>query len=82
MRVPYAACALLLAAVFLALASPAAAIITESQLGDADWLQKFVGRITHARFAASGRPRAYVATESNVLACLNLRNGDIVWRQV
>lgn len=82
MTVSCAVRVLLAFTLLLASLCPAAAIIKASQLGDADWLQKFVGRISLARFAANSRPRAYVATESNVVACLNLRNGHIIWRQV
>ncbi len=75
------AAAALLATAALASLSPAKAI-KQSQLGEADWLSRYVGKVAHAEFAASGRPRVYIATESNVVACLNLRDGDIIWRQV
>ncbi len=74
---------LVLAALAAASVLPhATALIKENQLGEADWVRQFVGQVTHAEFAPGARPRVFVGTAANVVACLNLRDGDIVWRQV
>lgn len=73
---------LTLTALLASAIGPAAAIIKQTQLGEADWISQHVGKVARAEFAAGGRPRVYAATESNVVACLNLRDGSIVWRQV
>eukprot|EP00208_Stichococcus_sp_RCC1054_P002971 CAMPEP_0206145046 /NCGR_PEP_ID=MMETSP1473-20131121/26196_1 /ASSEMBLY_ACC=CAM_ASM_001109 /TAXON_ID=1461547 /ORGANISM="Stichococcus sp, Strain RCC1054" /LENGTH=529 /DNA_ID=CAMNT_0053541101 /DNA_START=227 /DNA_END=1812 /DNA_ORIENTATION=+ len=73
---------LTLTALLASAIGPAAAIIKQTQLGEADWISQHVGKVARAEFAAGGRPRVYAATESNVVACLNLRDGSIVWRQI
>lgn len=70
-----------LAVLVLASLGTCRALITEQQLGAVDWHRQFVGRVTHAVFAPSNRPRVYVASEAGALAALNLRNGHILWRQ-
>ncbi|MCO5610303.1 hypothetical protein L7F22_064539 [Adiantum nelumboides] len=48
------------------------------------WYQKYIGRVKHAVFhtSANGKKLLLVATEQNVLASLNIRNGQIIWRRV
>eukprot|EP00245_Coleochaete_scutata_P017709 TRINITY_DN8832_c0_g2_i1.p1 TRINITY_DN8832_c0_g2~~TRINITY_DN8832_c0_g2_i1.p1 ORF type:complete len:1022 (-),score=187.79 TRINITY_DN8832_c0_g2_i1:311-3376(-) len=57
--------------------------IYEDQVGLWDWYQQYVGHVKLATFHTYGtKKRVFVATESNVIAALNLRTGDIVWRKV
>ncbi|XP_024544147.1 ER membrane protein complex subunit 1 [Selaginella moellendorffii] len=57
--------------------------IYEDQVGLWDWHQEYIGKVTHAVFqTASGKKRVIVATEKSVVASLNLRSGEIFWRQV
>ncbi|XP_070561640.1 ER membrane protein complex subunit 1-like [Ptychodera flava] len=55
------------------------------QVGKFDWRRQFIGKSEFMEFdesqSGSGR-RVLVATESNVLASLNARTGEIVWRQI
>ncbi|KAJ3177319.1 hypothetical protein HDU87_004571 [Geranomyces variabilis] len=73
----------LLAAVLLLLVSSASAFIHADQAGLNDWHKTLVGT---PRFAFYTRParkgQLIVGTERNVLASLNTKTGDIVWRQV
>jgi hypothetical protein len=84
MSPPRAPCgaALALAALFMVAAlPPAAALIRQTQLGEVDWLLRHVGPVQHAHFAPRG-PKVYVGTSAGVVACLHLRDGGILWRQV
>ncbi len=54
----------------------------EDQAGQSDWYQQHIGGISHAEFAFKSRERIFLATESNVVASLDLRDGSIAWRQV
>ena len=81
-RQPCAAPLLVLALAAICALQPSTALIKESQLGEVDWLRQQIGRVTAARFSAGGRPRVYVITDAAVVSCLNLRDGEIVWRQV
>ncbi|TVU16923.1 hypothetical protein EJB05_32927 [Eragrostis curvula] len=77
---------LLLLAGILAVACLAtlASAIYEDQVGLADWHQKYIGKVKQAVYHSqkSGRRRVVVLTEENVLASLDLRSGDILWRHV
>ncbi|KAF0927737.1 hypothetical protein E2562_035986 [Oryza meyeriana var. granulata] len=77
---------LLLLLSFLAAASLAtlAAAVYEDQVGLADWHQKYIGKVKQAVYHSqkSGRRRAVVLTEENVIASLDLRSGEIFWRHV
>eukprot|EP00240_Pyramimonas_obovata_P016193 CAMPEP_0118946662 /NCGR_PEP_ID=MMETSP1169-20130426/44598_1 /TAXON_ID=36882 /ORGANISM="Pyramimonas obovata, Strain CCMP722" /LENGTH=270 /DNA_ID=CAMNT_0006892691 /DNA_START=185 /DNA_END=993 /DNA_ORIENTATION=- len=55
----------------------------EDQAGTWDWYKQFVGEVTSAVFSTgSSKKRAYVITEENVVAAVNLREGEIAWRHV
>ncbi|XP_037296873.1 ER membrane protein complex subunit 1 isoform X2 [Manduca sexta] len=57
--------------------------IYEDQIGKFDWRQSYVGRIKFAQFdTVSTAKKLIVATEENVLAALNLKTGQVVWRHV
>lgn len=77
-RVPLSFAAMLMLAAAL---PPATALIKQTQLGDVDWLLQHVGEVQHARFAPRG-PKVFVGTAAGVIACLHLRDGEILWRQV
>ncbi|XP_013409710.1 ER membrane protein complex subunit 1-like isoform X1 [Lingula anatina] len=51
----------------------------EDQIGKFDWKQEYVGEVSHLNFEGK---RLLVGTKHNVVASLNARNGQIVWRQV
>ncbi|KAJ8927927.1 hypothetical protein NQ314_019557 [Rhamnusium bicolor] len=51
----------------------------EDQVGKFDWKRSFVGKVKYANFESK---RLIVATEENVLASLNLKDGHILWRQL
>ncbi|KAE8738070.1 hypothetical protein FOCC_FOCC016445 [Frankliniella occidentalis] len=53
----------------------------EDQVGKFDWQQSFIGDLKFAFGDASGK-RGIVATELNVVAALNLKTGNILWRHV
>jgi outer membrane protein assembly factor BamB len=64
----------------LLLIFPGCLCIYEDEIGLADWYQPHIGKIRTAFFVP---PRqVIVATESAVLAALNVKTGDIMWRQV
>ncbi|XP_011303674.1 ER membrane protein complex subunit 1 isoform X2 [Fopius arisanus] len=55
----------------------------EDQVGKFDWKQNYVGRIKFSSFdTVSTAKKIIVATEENVLAALNLKSGQIIWRRV
>ncbi|KAM3959763.1 ER membrane protein complex subunit 1 [Aphomia sociella] len=57
--------------------------IYEDQIGKFDWRQTYVGRIKFSQFdTVSTAKKIIVATEENVLAALNLKTGQVVWRHV
>ena len=67
---------------FLLLLQPTAAMF-EDQADTTDWYRQNLGRATHALFHSANTQRlAIIATESSVLAALDLRSGSIAWRQV
>uniref|UniRef100_A0A8C4MFW0 ER membrane protein complex subunit 1 n=1 Tax=Equus asinus asinus TaxID=83772 RepID=A0A8C4MFW0_EQUAS len=64
-----------------ALLVPAAAVY-EDQVGKFDWCQ-YVGKLKFASLEFSpGSKKLVVATEKNVIAALNSRTGEILWRHV
>ncbi|XP_047343681.1 ER membrane protein complex subunit 1 isoform X1 [Vespa velutina] len=55
----------------------------EDQVGKFDWKQNYVGKIKFASFdTISTAKKIIVATEENVIAALNLKTGQILWRRV
>ncbi|KAK9303009.1 hypothetical protein QLX08_005182 [Tetragonisca angustula] len=55
----------------------------EDQVGKFDWKQNYVGKIKFASFdTVSAAKKIIVATEENVIAALNLKSGQILWRRV
>ncbi|XP_045496441.1 ER membrane protein complex subunit 1 isoform X1 [Colias croceus] len=57
--------------------------IYEDQIGKFDWRQTYVGRIKFAHFdTVTTAKKIIVATEENVLAALNLKTGQVMWRHV
>uniref|UniRef100_A0A8C0CBP4 ER membrane protein complex subunit 1 n=1 Tax=Balaenoptera musculus TaxID=9771 RepID=A0A8C0CBP4_BALMU len=67
---------------WVALLIPAAAVY-EDQVGKFDWRQQYVGKLKFASLEFSpGSKKLVVATEKNVIAALNSRTGEILWRHV
>ncbi|XP_059808019.1 ER membrane protein complex subunit 1 [Hypanus sabinus] len=68
---------------FLALFEFSAAIY-EDQVGKFDWRRQYVGKPRFAYFdtPTQSAKKLVVVTENNVIASLNLRTGEIFWRQV
>ncbi|XP_008550454.1 ER membrane protein complex subunit 1 [Microplitis demolitor] len=55
----------------------------EDQVGKFDWRQNYVGKIKFSSFdTVSAAAKLIVATEENVVAALNLKSGQILWRRV
>lgn len=54
----------------------------EDQIGKFDWRQHYVGKLRYGAFDSSSLDRIIVATESNVLAAISAKTGEILWRQV
>ncbi|XP_071945082.1 ER membrane protein complex subunit 1-like [Antedon mediterranea] len=55
----------------------------EDEVGKYDWRQRHVGKLKYVQFEpSSGKKSVFVATESNVLAAINTRTGDLTWRQI
>ncbi|XP_017764681.1 PREDICTED: ER membrane protein complex subunit 1 isoform X2 [Eufriesea mexicana] len=55
----------------------------EDQVGKFDWKQNYVGKIKFASFdTVSTAKKIIVATEENVIAALNLKSGQILWRRI
>ena len=72
-----------LSAALVAIFAATASCLYEDQAGKVDWFRKNIGGVTHAAFHASGQQRlALVATSQSVVAALDLRSGELVWRQV
>uniref|UniRef100_A0A669QX33 ER membrane protein complex subunit 1 n=1 Tax=Phasianus colchicus TaxID=9054 RepID=A0A669QX33_PHACC len=60
---------------------PLAAAVYEDQVGKFDWRQQYVGKLKFASLeAAQGSKKLLVGTEKNVVAALNSRSGEILWR--
>ncbi|KAG5899737.1 hypothetical protein JTB14_006076 [Gonioctena quinquepunctata] len=53
--------------------------IYEDQVGKFDWKRSFIGKV---KFAELDSKKLIVVTEKNVLASLNVKNGEILWRQI
>ncbi|VEN56072.1 unnamed protein product [Callosobruchus maculatus] len=51
----------------------------EDQVGKFDWKRSFIGKVKYAHFDSG---KIIVGTEENTIACLNSRNGNIIWRQL
>lgn len=51
----------------------------EDQVGKFDWKKSYVGKVKYASFEGD---QLIVGTEENVLACLNAKTGNIIWRQI
>lgn len=51
----------------------------EDQVGKFDWKRSFIGKVKYAKFDVK---RLIVVTEENVLASLNIKTGNIIWRQL
>ncbi|XP_049671611.1 ER membrane protein complex subunit 1 [Accipiter gentilis] len=67
----------------LLLLPPLTAAVYEDQVGKFDWRQQYVGKLKFASLEASqGSKKLIVATEKNVVAALNSRSGEILWRHV
>lgn len=54
----------------------------EDQIGKFDWRQHYVGKLKYGSFDSSSLDRIILATESNVLAAISAKTGEIIWRQV
>lgn len=56
----------------------------EDEVGLFDWRQQHVGKVKFAYFDqySHNSRRAWVSTQSNVIAALNARTGSIIWRKV
>uniref|UniRef100_A0A8D0G247 ER membrane protein complex subunit 1 n=1 Tax=Sphenodon punctatus TaxID=8508 RepID=A0A8D0G247_SPHPU len=68
---------------WLLLMAPLAAAVYEDQVGKFDWRQQYVGKLKFASLESSqGSKKLIMATEENVMAALNSRNGEILWRHV
>lgn len=65
--------------VFLTILVHLTLALYEDQVGKFDWKRSFVGKV---KFVSLEATRIIVATEENVLASLNIKTGDIQWRQI
>ncbi|XP_055615709.1 ER membrane protein complex subunit 1 isoform X2 [Toxorhynchites rutilus septentrionalis] len=54
----------------------------EDQIGKFDWRQHYVGKLKYGAFDSSSLDRIIVATESNALAAISAKSGELIWRQV
>jgi hypothetical protein len=56
----------------------------EDQIGLFDWKKSFVGKLNYVNFdgSAANNKRIIVSSENNVLASINSRTGDLIWRRV
>lgn len=56
----------------------------EDQIGLFDWRKSFVGKLNYVHFDGSpaNNKRIIVSSEENVLAALNSRTGNLIWRRV
>ncbi|XP_012563007.1 ER membrane protein complex subunit 1 [Hydra vulgaris] len=56
----------------------------EDQVGLFDWRHKYIGKAKYVYFETnhSRNQRAYVSTESNVIAAINAKTGHLLWRKV
>ncbi|XP_078594984.1 ER membrane protein complex subunit 1-like [Branchiostoma floridae x Branchiostoma japonicum] len=74
----------LLLAAALALHVPPTSGMYEDQIGKFDWHQQYIGAVRQAAFDQSApvSKRIFVGTESNVVAAINSRTGQLAWRHV
>lgn len=70
-----------LIAICLLAAAISAHSVSEEQAAQHSWYQQYIGKAKQVLFAFKGRDRCFVSTEANALASLDLRDGEIVWRQ-
>ncbi|KAM9299129.1 ER membrane protein complex subunit 1 [Gastrophryne carolinensis] len=57
--------------------------VYEDQVGKFDWRQQYVGRLRFAVLESGlGAKKLIAATDNNVIAALNSRNGELLWRHV
>ena len=56
----------------------------EDQIGLFDWRRRFVGKLNYIHFdgSAANNKRIIVSSDENVLAALNSRTGNLIWRRV
>ena len=56
----------------------------EDQIGLFDWRKSFVGKLNYVHFdgSAANNKRIIVSSEENVLAAINSRTGNLIWRRV
>ncbi len=56
----------------------------EDQIGLFDWKKSFVGKLNYVHFdgPAANNKRIIVSSENNVLASINSRTGNLIWRRV
>ncbi|KAG8142207.1 hypothetical protein E2320_006157 [Naja naja] len=74
---------LILSLLLLSWLPPPAGAVYEDQVGKFDWRQQYVGKLKFAFLEASpASKKLIVATEENVVAALNSRSGEILWRHV
>ncbi|XP_053546268.1 ER membrane protein complex subunit 1 [Bombina bombina] len=60
-----------------------AAAVYEDQVGKFDWRQQYVGRLKFAALESGlGAKKLIAVTEKNIIAALNSRTGDLLWRHV
>ncbi|XP_049962865.1 ER membrane protein complex subunit 1 isoform X2 [Schistocerca serialis cubense] len=75
-------CKILFCLVVTAVFGPSSCLY-EDQIGKFDWKQSYVGKLKFAEFDVNlSLRRIFVATEENVVAALNSKSGQILWRQV
>lgn len=55
---------------------PVVQAIFEDQAGQSDWYQQHIGGVSLAEFAFRSRERVFLATDSDVVASLDLRDGE------
>lgn len=70
----------LFATLCLVLLLPSSQGLFQDQQGSQDWYLTSIGRVQSARLH-SRKPRLSVATSANILATLNLRDGEVLWRR-
>ncbi|XP_069096248.1 ER membrane protein complex subunit 1 isoform X1 [Pleurodeles waltl] len=70
-------------ALLLLLLPALVAAVYEDQVGKFDWRQQYIGKLKFASLESSlGAKKLIVTTEKNVIAALNARTGDLLWRHV
>ncbi|XP_051786838.1 ER membrane protein complex subunit 1 isoform X1 [Erpetoichthys calabaricus] len=61
-----------------------AAAVFEDQVGKFDWRRQYVGKVQFAYFdtQTQASKKLLVATDQNVIASVNSRTGELLWRQL